>query len=88
MGKLKEVSETMSHASRFHKNPHVVGYWLNPFCRFNPKYEKHKSTTQDFLDVIEKYGYDSKDLQIKLTNEMRSFKSSEGSFGRTTTVKN
>ncbi|XP_058741895.1 uncharacterized protein LOC131614308 [Vicia villosa] len=56
--------------------------------RFNPEYEKNKSTTQGLLDVIEKYAYDSKDLRSKLTAEMTSFKNCEGSFGRTTAVEN
>ncbi|XP_058749247.1 uncharacterized protein LOC131622210 [Vicia villosa] len=45
--------------------------------RFNPEYEKNKSTTEGLLDVIEKYAYDSKDLRSKLTAEMTSFKNCE-----------
>jgi hypothetical protein len=38
------------------------------------------------LDFIEKYAYDSMDLRIKLATKIRSFKSTDGSFGRTTVV--
>ncbi|XP_058746114.1 uncharacterized protein LOC131618984 [Vicia villosa] len=74
--------------AQLRKNPHAAGYWLNPSCRFNPGYEKNKSTTQGLLDVIKKYAYGSKDLRSKLTAEMTSFKNCEGSFVRTTAVEN
>ncbi|XP_058746305.1 uncharacterized protein LOC131619200 [Vicia villosa] len=74
--------------AQLRKNLHAAGYLLNPSCRFNPEYEKNKSTTQGLLDVIEKYAYDSKYLRSKLTAEMTSFKNCEGSFGRTTAVEN
>ncbi|XP_058727094.1 uncharacterized protein LOC131598519 [Vicia villosa] len=74
--------------AQLRKNLHAAGYWLNPSCRLGPEYEKNKSTTQDLLDVIEKYAYDSKDLRSKLTAKMASFKNCEGSFGRTIAVEN
>ncbi|CAK8538852.1 unnamed protein product [Lathyrus sativus] len=74
--------------AQLRKNLHAAGYWLNPSCRFSQEYEKHKSTTQGLLDVIEKYAYDSKELRTKLTVEMSLFKNCEGSFGRTTAVEN
>jgi hypothetical protein len=72
--------------AQLRKNLHAAGYWLNPSCRFSSKYENHETTTSDMLDVIEKYAYDSRDLRIKLTAEMRAFRSCEGSFGRKTAI--
>lgn len=40
------------------------------------------------MDVIEKYGYDSKDLRDKLTDEMKTFKNSDDGFGRKTAIEN
>ncbi|KAK2443315.1 hypothetical protein QL285_014429 [Trifolium repens] len=72
--------------AQLRKNLLAAGYWLNPSCRFSSKYENHETTTSDMLDVIEKYAYDSRDLRIKLTAEMRAFRSCEGSFGRKTAI--
>jgi hypothetical protein len=72
--------------AQLRKNLHAAGYFLNPSCRFSPEFENHETTTSAMLDVIEKYAYDSRDLRIKLTAEMRAFGRSQGSFGRKTAV--
>ncbi|XLS76983.1 hypothetical protein HN51_061208, partial [Arachis hypogaea] len=69
--------------SQLRKNLHVAGYWLNLAFRFNAEeFEKHKQTTSDLLDVIERYAYGDADLNSKLTSEMRIFKNAEQDFGR------
>ncbi|CAI8586277.1 unnamed protein product [Vicia faba] len=73
--------------SQLRKNLHVIGYWLNPACRYNDvEFEKHTSTTSELLDVIEKHANGNSELQLKLTDEMRIFKDGELDFGRKSTV--
>ncbi|XP_016164627.1 uncharacterized protein LOC107607163 [Arachis ipaensis] len=70
------------------KNLHAAGYWLNPAFRFNAEeFEKHRQTTSDLLDVIEKYSYGDPDLNSKLTSEMRIFKNAEQDFGRPSAIR-
>ncbi|KAK7386773.1 hypothetical protein VNO78_27109 [Psophocarpus tetragonolobus] len=68
--------------SQLHKNINAAGYWLNPACQFSEEFEKHKSTTSGFLDVIERYAHGNLELQSNLTSEMRTFKNAELDFGR------
>ncbi|XP_058733499.1 uncharacterized protein LOC131605121 [Vicia villosa] len=85
---IVKITEPLVHVLRIvdSEDKPAMGYLSRAI--FGLEYEKNKSTTQGFLDVIEKYAYDSKDLRSKLTAEMTSFKNCEGSFGRTTAVEN
>jgi len=42
--------------SQLCKDLHVVGYWLNPACRFNAEeFEKYRNTQSSILEVIDRY---------------------------------
>ncbi|XLR24070.1 hypothetical protein S83_051970, partial [Arachis hypogaea] len=73
--------------SQLQKNLHAADYWLNPTFRFNAEeFEKHRQTTSDLLDVIEKYAYGDPELNSKLTSEIRIFKNVEQNFRRPSAI--
>ncbi|XP_015953522.1 uncharacterized protein LOC107477941 [Arachis duranensis] len=68
--------------SQLKRNLYATSYWLNLAFRFNStEFDKHKQTTSNLLDVIERYDYSDADLNTKLTSETRIFKNAEGDFG-------
>ncbi|KAL5180865.1 hypothetical protein HKD37_01G001917 [Glycine soja] len=69
--------------SQLCKDLHVVGYWLNPACRFNAEeFEKHRNTQSSILEVIDRYTHGDLELQDKLNEGMRIYKNFEGDFAR------
>ncbi|XP_057502292.1 uncharacterized protein LOC130786087 [Actinidia eriantha] len=69
------------------KNLHPASFWFNPSYQYNPfEMAKHRKTTSDLLDVIEKYAYGNPTLRSKLTKEIKLFRNAEQDFGRVSSV--
>ncbi|KAL2668018.1 hypothetical protein AAZX31_01G125500 [Glycine max] len=55
--------------SQLCKDLHVVGYWLNPACRFNAEeFEKYRNTQSSILEVIDRYTHGDLENRLRQQN--------------------